>query len=256
MQAASVNLGVLAIMKNEAMNIREWLDHYFWIGADRIFLIDNGSTDDSVALARAHPRSRDIEIIELPEPHQQNRHYWTALKSLGVRAKVDWLMMADLDEFWFLKAGRDIKRVFGQYQHVDLIYTNWAVFGSGGFDRHPESLRRDLIIRRPKLAAHENSKWIVRTAALKADEVVYNHKVRDIDSRRVISDNVELQLNHYVTQSREYFEAVKMTRGDVSKMESDAVRDWAYFDRYDAACSVEDTLLRDLIAANSTKEHP
>jgi len=63
----------------------------------------------------------------------------------------------------------------------------------------------------------------------------------------VISDNVELQLNHYVIQSREYFEKVKMVRGDASRAENDGIRDWGYFEARDVACTATDTTLKDLV---------
>ena len=37
---------VIAIFKNEATNIAEWVSHYIWQGASHLYLIDNGSTDD------------------------------------------------------------------------------------------------------------------------------------------------------------------------------------------------------------------
>jgi len=240
------NVGVLAIMKNEAMNIREWLDHYFWIGADRIFLIDNGSDDNSVELVRSHPLSDRVDLLLRPEPHRQGHHYREAYDLLKIRERVEWLIIADIDEFWFRKDGGSIKELLSRYHVVDLVYTNWSVFGSNGFDHHPASLRRDLTMRRPKLAAHENTKWICRTSALRAEQI-YTHKIRDIDSRRVISDNVELQLNHYVIQSREYFEKVKMVRGDASRAENDGIRDWGYFEARDVACTATDTTLKDLV---------
>ncbi len=230
------------------MNIREWLDHYFWIGVDRIFLIDNGSGDESVALARGHPHSNRIDLIELPERYQQIAHYRNAMHVFNIRKRVDWLMVADLDEFWFFRHARKFKIVLRQYSVVDLVYTNWTMFGSGGFDRHSSSLRCDIVTKRPKIAAHAYSKWLVRTSAMNCDHQFDIHKVWDIDARRVISDNVELQLNHYPIQSREYFAKIKMTRGDAFKAANDQVRDWAYFDRYDAPCVIPDTGLRDLLA--------
>lgn len=63
--------GVLAIMKNEAMNVDEWIEHYLWMGAGRIFLIDNCSTDDTLAKARAWVTRGRVEPVIYPERHQQ-----------------------------------------------------------------------------------------------------------------------------------------------------------------------------------------
>lgn len=241
-------IGVLAIMKNEAMNVTEWLDHYQWLGIDEIFLIDNGSTDETIQRVNSHRMRDRVELVLRPEPHQQVRHYRDVYRELNIRDRVDWLMMADLDEFWFVKDGSCFRRLLeAQHKGSDLIYTNWTVFGSGGYDRHPESLRLELTSARPKLSSHANTKYIARTSALTDGERMGTHKVRDMDIRRIVSDNIVLQLNHYVTQSREFWESVKMTRGDASNARNDATRTWEYFQRYDAACTAEDTRLAALL---------
>jgi hypothetical protein len=33
-------LSILAIMKNEAMNLKLWIDHYIYQGVDHFYLID------------------------------------------------------------------------------------------------------------------------------------------------------------------------------------------------------------------------
>ena len=43
-------LSILTIMKNEAMNLKLWIDHYIWQGVDHFYIIDNNSTDVSVQI--------------------------------------------------------------------------------------------------------------------------------------------------------------------------------------------------------------
>ena len=42
----SLKFAVVAIFKNEAMGIREWVEHYKWQGADKVLLLNNNSTDN------------------------------------------------------------------------------------------------------------------------------------------------------------------------------------------------------------------
>lgn len=241
-------LGVLAIMKNEALNLNEWLDHYFWIGAERIYLIDNGSTDGSFDIAAAHRNSQSIRLVELAEPHAQVAHYRTAYDYFEIAAECEWLLIADLDEFWFCKDGRKLPNLFHMYEGHDLIYVNWSVFASNKSETHPKSLRRELILKRPTMGGNLSTKWLCRTNALVQSEQIYTHKVHNIDSSRTISDNVHLQLNHYVTQSKYFFRTVKMTRGDASQSKNDNIRDWQYFEKYDKNCNLYDTVLKDLLS--------
>ena len=234
-------------MKNEALNIEEWLDHYFWIGVDQVYLVDNGSTDDSVARTTKYAQSDKIQVISLPRRHSQYRHYKTAIRQLSVKKDCQWLLVADLDEFWFLKSGKKFPSVLSEYHDVDIVYTNWTIFGSSGFDEHPSSIRESLIDCHPGLSGHNNTKWLCRTKVFNPLVNAGVHKIRGGSSTRTISDNTYLQLNHYIIQSREFFEKVKMKRGDATLAANDNVRDWAYFERLDDACTTKDTLLRDLL---------
>ena len=244
--------GVLGIMKNEAMNVREWVEHYRWQGIDRIFLIDNGSTDGGPELIEKEIRDGYVELFRCPEPHKQWAHYQKAIVDGRFLERVEWLVMADLDEFWFAPQSSLPAAIDELKEDVDLVYANWKMFGTNGYQAHPPSLRSCLTLRDPVLGEHRNTKWICRTAAIKHRRSISVHKVSDVDSTRVVSDNIRFHLNHYPLQSMEYFTKVKMTRGDVSAGEFDTVRDLAYFHRYDAPATLEDRLLADAVLAHNS----
>ncbi len=245
MESSKLKLAVMGIMKNEALNLDEWITHYKEQGADKIFLIDNGSTDDSVQIAWKYAIQGLVECIVLPQRHQQTQHYHTALKKFKIPARFQWLLIADLDEFWFCKDGTPVSSALDQYQEFDLIYVNWSVFGSSNHDQHPDSLRRRLVHRMEAIGSHTNTKYIVRPCKIKTCHSLDIHKVRHIDSDKVISDNERFQINHYVTQSMEFFTQVKLKRGDAAASVNDRVRDMAYFKQVEeACCKIDDTLAK------------
>jgi hypothetical protein len=47
-------LSVLSIFKNETINLKLWLDHYLWQGAEHFYLIDNGSTDEPLNILQEY----------------------------------------------------------------------------------------------------------------------------------------------------------------------------------------------------------
>lgn len=73
---------VLGIMKNEARNIVEYVSHYRWQGAEKIYLIDNGSTDETLELIKPFLEDGTVELVQLHQRWKQAQHYWTAIKSL------------------------------------------------------------------------------------------------------------------------------------------------------------------------------
>ena len=248
-KAHPIQLGVLAIMKNETINIDEWIEHYLWMGAHRIYLIDNGSTDDTLHKAHVWKRTGRVNIIELPEKHKQVQHYWKAIKHFQIRRDCDWLLIADLDEFWFCPDGDSLAQALEEFQSYDVIYSNWVMFGSSGLIDQPQSVRQAFTHRKPELSPHINTKYICRTNILNRRSNIGVHKIKGADSARTISDVTRFQLNHYPIQSLSFFTSVKMTRGDVATSKSDNVRDLEYFHRYDDGCNEIDRKLADLLLA-------
>lgn len=210
-------LAVLAIMKNEHWNVSEWLDHYFWQGANHIFIIDNGSDDDTADLIRSHQRFDQITLISLPEPHRQCAHYWTVFKRFKIKKRFRWLAVADADEFWYARKDKDLPSAIARFEEkFDVIYASWANFGCPKQASHPNSLRGELVYRQPDLAPHPHKKWIVRTDIVKKGSFM-THKIVGGCSSRTTVDNDYLQLNHYVTRSFDYWTKSKMMKGDVSR---------------------------------------
>ncbi len=154
--AYDYTLGVLGIMKNETMNIDEWVQHYLSMGAGKIFLIDNGSTDDTVSKAKNWVAKGVVELVQYPERHRQRQHYWTAFKALKISQKCQWLLVADLDEFWFCPSGEPISDQLADFRDFDVIYANWRVFGSNGLIRSSdESAPRPYGPRRRTGTSHQ-----------------------------------------------------------------------------------------------------
>lgn len=248
-------LGVLAILKNESLNLREWIDHYRWQGVEKFFLIDNGSTDGSMALVEKEIAAGVVEWFVRPKKHAQVRHYREIFRRASIRRKVEWLVMADLDEFWFAPRST-LREEVERLEQIDLVYCNWRVFGSSGYREHPESLRRCLTLRHPDLAGHGVTKWICRTDAIWFARQLKLHKVKGIRSDRVVSDNERFHLNHYVTQSLHYFTTVKMVRGDADNRRNETTRTQAYFKAYDEPATVEDRLLAEQCARSPAPISP
>jgi hypothetical protein len=244
-------LGILGIMKNESQTIDEWISHYIQVGASKIYLIDNGSTDETVEKAKAWVDKGLVELVELPRPHRQLFHYWYAIKKFNIRKNCKWLLIADLDEFWFCPDGQSIPEKLKVLDYFHVIYANWVLFGSSGFLRQPESIRCAFVKREPKIYHNLETKYIVRTSAIKRRTQIQIHKFRGADSARTISDNENFALFHYRIQSREYFDSVKISRGDALFRADDLqiynVRNDAYFREFDARCVLVDRRLADLV---------
>ena len=247
-------LGVLGIMKNEALNIEEWIAHYLWQGAGQLYLIDNGSTDASRDLVKPWIASGQLQLISLPEPGRQRAHYITAIKRLHIARDCEWLAMADIDEFWFCRDGSTLAETLAGFEsQTDVIYTSWSIFGSNGHIDHPDSLRTGFTRRQNRSPARirGNRKWICRTKALRNARNVGLHHIKNTCSGRTLTDNDTFQLNHYQIQSEAFFRASKMQRGDAANTAWDEMRTMDYFKAVDDLATVTDRTLADRVLAQS-----
>ena len=240
-------LAVMCIVKNESMNIDEWFEHYFWQGADHIFVIDNGSTDDTVEKVQVWARAHPVTLVRRDEPHRQREHYRHVFRTENLAQRFRWLLIADADEFWFPTRAGKLTDVLDELDQFDVIYCNWTTFGSAGHDAHPASLRAALTRRSAEPEPHEFSKWVAKTNALGGGRHIGIHRVVGACSSKTITESAALQLNHYVIQSREFWREVKMQRGDVFDRTHAQLRDLKKFDEIDALCTVEDRRLADLV---------
>ncbi len=244
--------GVLGIMKDEALNIEEWVDHYLWQGAGQLYLIDNGSTDASRDLVKPWIDRGQLQLITLTEPGQQRAHYITAIKRLHIARDCGWLAMADIDEFWFCRDGCTLADTLAAYEaQTDVIYTSWSVFGSNGHIDHPDSLRTGFTLRQDRSPASNRGsrKWICRTKALRRARNVGLHHIKNTCSGRTLTDNDTFQLNHYQIQSEMFFRASKMRRGDAANMAWNEKRTMGYFKEIDDLATIEDRTLADRVLA-------
>lgn len=239
-------LGVLAIMKNESHLIEEWIEHNLWIGADRIFLIDNGSTDDTIARLKPWLDRGQVELVVYPEQHRQVQHYWTAINEFRLAERCEWLLNCDIDEFFFCKSGESLADFVTRQTRFDVIYVNGAIFGTSGHASQPASVRAELTMRTPRLSRF--TKCIFRPSVPTKASDLDVHFIWNTPRGRSLIANRDLQFNHYVTQSRHYWFDVKMQRGDVrySKVNLDA---WAKrYQLIEATSTERSTRLRDLLA--------
>jgi len=235
--------GILCTFKNEEMVIREWVEHYLWQGADYIILLNNGSTDNFKAQLTGFDDR--VVVIDAPEQHAQVKNY----NEIGLpevkRRNISMLAIIDVDEFMFAKDGTNLKTalvdIFSQNPEVSQLYVNWIMFGSSGHDTQPSSIRSSFT--KCSKDIHELGKSILLTKNLNKIDV---HESDITGSKLNVSDTI--QLNHYAIQSKEYFEKVKMTRGDAyySSVKYNTIRDWNYFNAYDHK-DVDDFLLRDYV---------
>ena len=88
------------IVKNEADILGQTLQSLLdYGGFDRILVFDNGSTDDTVAVAQRFASDR-LVVFDLPTPFSDNLKFENVYKHQHLMADADWFAILDADEVY------------------------------------------------------------------------------------------------------------------------------------------------------------
>lgn len=131
----SLSIAVVVPVYNEADFIPQALPELIRavdsVGAPyRIFLMENGSTDDTAETARVAAGDKPVEVISLPEAD-----YGAAMRRGFLEADADWVVNFDIDYF----SADFLRLVLDQQDDIDLVIAS---------KRDPESEDRRPLIRR------------------------------------------------------------------------------------------------------------
>ena len=238
-------LSVLAIFKNETMNLKVWLDHYIWQGVEHFYLIDNGSTDNPMKILQEYIDKGYITYVYGDAKHRQQQYYKDVFNLFRLKEKTIWLAVCDLDEFFFGTEKR-LSKVLQTHENYNMVLSNWLMFGSDGLTEQPSDIRTGILYREEPV--HVNTKYIFKTVSIPNTDHIWIHCLERVDESYTIIDNEQIHLNHYPIQSLEFFQKVKMTRGAADVPWSENIRDMNYFNHMNQNKTYKDLLLPELIS--------
>jgi hypothetical protein len=209
-------LGLVGIFKNEAPYLDEWLRYYVAQGVTDVRLYDNGSTDGW------RPSSLGVrfEIVSFPGVARQLPAYHDAIGTM--RTRVEWLIFADVDEFFYDTSGARLADVVAPCTDDEILWAPWRMFGWGPHETKPEGgVVENYLWRAPDDDpdhCYAQGKEIVRPKAVLS---LFNphHFIPRSGKTRVLPT---LRVNHYYTRSREEARA-KCAKG---RVDTGGFRDW------------------------------
>jgi hypothetical protein len=137
-----VRVGCVAIVKNEARYIAEWIAFQLAIGFDSVLIFDNGSTDNTLAQIARFQGRYDVRVMPWPDTsfRFQQLAYEEGLRRF--RSEFDWLAFFDIDEFLVMNESLKLKKLLSQISDADSIACHFSMFGSSGH----KTIQNGLVI--------------------------------------------------------------------------------------------------------------
>ena len=177
------SLGICAIIRNEALYLREWIAFHVLQGVSQFRLYDNGSSDDTEYIIKSAQHC-NLTLINWVYPKQhfdrvQRRAYLDgASKLIG---SVDFVAFIDVDEFLFAETGQGLAKALDDYDsNVGAIAINQRIFGSSGRRKYSNGYVTSRFIKSTEPTDPE-SRWVKTIARPECVEIfdsVHSVKLR------------------------------------------------------------------------------
>lgn len=212
-------LAVVAIMKNEAPYLQEWIDYHLLAGVDHFYLYDNGSTDHTREILHPYIRRGIVDFFDWPGKKKQVPAYNDAVKRY--RFACHYMSFLDCDEFILPLHGEDIPSLTSRLLQADPeaagLAVNWRMFGSSGLVKKPAGGVLDNFIQRA-VDGYESNHHIKTIAnPRRVQSLVNSHFAFYFGKGYAVSEQGEpvenywnpvdkleyICVNHYFTKSKE-----------------------------------------------------
>ena len=139
------HIAVIAIFRNEAHVLREWIEHYLAFGVDHFYLIDNNSNDDYRTVLAPYIERGLIDLFFTARDGFQIGAYTELLPVL--KEEAEWIGVFDLDEFIYPPHDCCFAEVLEGFAQHEVILAPWLSFGSSGFVAQPGSVTESFTWR-------------------------------------------------------------------------------------------------------------
>lgn len=245
-----MNIGLVAIFKNEYPYILEWIAYHKNLGIDKFYIADNISDDGSTELLEALDELGEIKRIPFPRIDGQAPQapaYNHIIKKYG--HEVDVLGFIDADEFIISENGlkKDLD-IFYKNHDYGAMGVNWKVYGSNDdffssnglilerFTKHSEiDYDNNRHIKTFLKPSHVNKMHIHECTLTEGDYCNSSNEKMLFDesmARTLKVSHENIYVNHYVVKSRVEHFINKRKKGSAAGLAS-REKGIAYFRAHD-----------------------
>ena len=261
------DLAVVAIFKDEARYLKEWLDYHLLAGVEHFYLYNNDSSDDFAEVLAPYVESKLVTLTAWRGKLQMYPAYNDAIEKFRFACR--YMAFIDLDEFIFPKSTQSIVEVvdeiFSKYPNAAALGVNWQCFGSNGletadytrgvleqFTRRAKSdwveissekdMTGNVTIKSIVNPRRVDCWWSPHYASYFGDFISVNssgEKTLYVSGYPIAADKIVV--NHYFTKSREEYLRKKLPKGSVAVKEN--YYDLKMFDLYDRNEVFDDGIL-------------
>ena len=129
-------LSIVAVVKNAAQYLEEWLNYHLAAGVDHFYLYDNESIDDTAELLEPYIDAELVDYFSIAGKLMKIPAYNDAVRRFRFESR--YMAFIDCNEFIFPKTEQSIVEVVDEILSKDeqaaALAINWQVFGSNNLE--------------------------------------------------------------------------------------------------------------------------
>ena len=130
-------LAIVAILKNEAPYMKEWIDYHLIAGVEHFYLYDNESNDNLKEVLKPYIDEGIVTLSFMPGKCTQLLAYNNAIRDF--KFLVRYMAFIDADEFIYPKNDKNIIEVLNEVlasdDNAEGLGVHWNTYGSSGHEK-------------------------------------------------------------------------------------------------------------------------
>ena len=131
------DLSVVAIIKNDAHYLEEWLNYHLVAGVDHFYLYDNGSSDNTREILDPYIETEIVDLFSVTGDSMQIPVYNDATRRFKFATR--YMAFIDTNEFILPKGDKSVvdvvDEVLSPNPHAAALVANWQIFGSNNLEK-------------------------------------------------------------------------------------------------------------------------
>lgn len=233
-ESKKYDVSICAIFRDEADYLKEWIEYHRIVGIDHFYLYNNFSKDNYMEVLKPYIDKKWVTLTDWKIPQGQMAAYEDCVSRFSYETK--WIGFFDLDEFVVPNKYEKIYDFLSKFEtRRPLVLLYWKNFGTSG--RMTRDIKRGLVIEDFTVGWYKYvdiGKLFFNTAYTYLPDSKHNKymhymwaKYKSVELppvnvfdrvclyefNPVTSDQMPVQLNHYLLKSYQEYTEKKAKRG-------------------------------------------
>lgn len=147
-KSSKIELAIVAIFRDEAPYLKEWIEYYRLQGVSKFYLYNNLSKDNYKKILAPYLKDKIVKLYQWNE-ESHDVSYWNYVQTTAythgmAKARVDkvhWLAVIDVDEFIVPIKHPTLLDLVKSYDNtrVGMLSASWIMFGTSGVHKIPKN---------------------------------------------------------------------------------------------------------------------